>query len=190
MAPSRRAGGRGGWGVPLTTQPQVVILVDLASLRRRRNTLGSKQHVYDHLSVFHQTRRGEACNEGCEGQGERETSRDGAEYCGTAHVLTGQQQQSRTILGWFGGGSSRRVARKRLTLPSQRHPRCSWLVGLVARPWFDFAFAGMSEMAKFCPSLRTVRFHGSKEDRNRIKEVPTEVLNLWTLGWDQWVVAS
>ncbi|CAM9201270.1 unnamed protein product [Scytosiphon promiscuus] len=28
----------------------------------------------------------------------------------------------------------------------------------------------MSEIAKFCPSLRTVRFHGPKEDRNRIKE--------------------
>ncbi|CAN0322190.1 unnamed protein product, partial [Hapterophycus canaliculatus] len=27
-----------------------------------------------------------------------------------------------------------------------------------------------SEIAKFCPSLRTVRFHGPKEDRNRIKE--------------------
>eukprot|EP00903_Cladosiphon_okamuranus_P009406 g8970.t1 len=28
----------------------------------------------------------------------------------------------------------------------------------------------MSEVATFCPSLRTVRFHGSKEERNRIKE--------------------
>lgn len=30
---------------------------------------------------------------------------------------------------------------------------------------------GMSEIDKFCPSLRTVRFHGSKEERSRIKEV-------------------
>lgn len=36
-------------------------------------------------------------------------------------------------------------------------------------------------MAKFCPGLRAVRFHGSKEERNRIKEVSCcmDALDLW-----------
>ncbi|CAM9583453.1 unnamed protein product, partial [Ectocarpus sp. 12 AP-2014] len=35
---------------------------------------------------------------------------------------------------------------------------------------FDALGTWMSEIDKFCPSLRTVRFHGSKEERSRIKE--------------------
>eukprot|EP00752_Nemacystus_decipiens_P010606 g9444.t1 len=51
------------------------------------------------------------------------------------------------------------------------HLRCLRVSGpfLIVVP-ADALNGWMSEMAKFCPNLRTVRFHGSKEERNRIKE--------------------
>lgn len=38
-------------------------------------------------------------------------------------------------------------------------------------PRCDCHDSGMSEIERFCPSLRAVRFHGPREERNRIKEV-------------------